>query len=97
MHHLFYPEACRKAAGMPSNGFLWMVHRPNLDASAATWDTRRLPSMFCARRVADAPSMHNPGGGGCEGGAPKHGSQARERVSQVSASAAASSAMWVSP
>ena len=46
---------------MPSNGSLWMVHRPNLAASAATWDTRRLPSMVCARRVADALSMHNPG------------------------------------
>lgn len=97
MHHIFYPEACRTGAGMPSNGFLWMVHRRNLVASAATWDARRLPRMVCAGRVADAPSMHNRGGDGCEGGALKHGSQARERVSQVSASAAASSAMWVSP
>jgi len=51
-----------KGAGMPSNGFVWMVHRPNLAAAAATCDTRGLPSVVCARRTADAPSMHNPRG-----------------------------------
>jgi hypothetical protein len=47
---------------MPSNGFLWMVHRPNLAASVAAWDTRRHPSMVCARGVADAPFDAQSGG-----------------------------------
>ncbi len=50
---------------MPSNDFRWMVHRPNLAASAATWDTRRPAGLVCARRVAEAP--FDAQSGECEG------------------------------
>src|ERR1700758_3239518 len=65
--HLLSEGVSKRGAGMPSNDFRWMVHRPNLAASAATWDTRRLAGLVCARRVAEAPFDAQSGGGGCEG------------------------------